>query len=105
MSVHALFGALSDPTRFAIVERLLAAGDMTAGELAELFTRVKASLNPGGTLLLCHWRHPVSGWELDGETVHAMARQQLRWPTEGLYREKDFILEVFAVPAGIPTVR
>jgi hypothetical protein len=34
-----------------------------------------------------------------------MARQQLRWPTEGLYREKDFILEVFAVPAGIPTVR
>jgi LmbE family N-acetylglucosaminyl deacetylase len=78
---------------------------LTAGELAELFTRVKASLNPGGTLLLCHWRHPVSGWELDGETVHAMARQQLRWPTEGLYREKDFILEVFAVPAGIPTVR
>jgi LmbE family N-acetylglucosaminyl deacetylase/SAM-dependent methyltransferase len=78
---------------------------LTAGELAELFTRVKASLNPGGTLLLCHWRHPVSGWELDGETVHAMARQQLRWPTEGLYREKDFILEVFAVPAGIPTER
>lgn len=78
---------------------------LTAEELAELFTRVKASLNPGGTLLLCHWRHPVSGWELDGETVHAMARQQLRWPTEGLYREKDFILEVFAVPAGIPTVR
>lgn len=74
---------------------------LTAEELAELFTRVKASLNPGGTLVLCHWRHPVSGWELDGDTVHAMARQQLRWPTEGLYREKDFVLEVFVAPAGI----
>jgi hypothetical protein len=74
---------------------------LTAGELAQLFRLVEASLNPGGTLLLCHWRHPVSGWELDGDTVHAMARQQLRWPTEGLYRDKDFVLEVFAAPAGI----
>lgn len=74
---------------------------LAAEELAELFTRVKASLNPGGTLVLCHWRHPVAGWELDGDTVHAMARQQLRWPTQGLYREKDFVLEVFVAPAGI----
>lgn len=74
---------------------------LAAEELAELFTRVKASLNPGGTLVLCHWRHPVAGWELDGDTVHAMARQQLRWPTQGLYREKDFVLEVLVAPAGI----
>lgn len=71
---------------------------LTAEELAELFARVQGSLNPGGTLLLCHWRHPVTGWELDGDTVHAMARQQLRWPTAGLYREKDFVLEVFVSP-------
>jgi LmbE family N-acetylglucosaminyl deacetylase len=71
---------------------------LTAEELAELFARVKGSLNPGGTLLLCHWRHPVTGWELDGDTVHALARQQLRWPTAGLYREKDFVLEVFVSP-------
>ncbi len=32
-----LFHALSDPTRLAIVERLLAEGDRTAGEIAEPF--------------------------------------------------------------------
>ncbi|MBP1233890.1 LmbE family N-acetylglucosaminyl deacetylase [Arthrobacter sp. PvP102] len=73
---------------------------LTAEELAELFAQVEGSLNPGGTLVLCHWRHPVSGWELDGDTVHALARQQLRWPTEGLYREKDFVLEVLVAPDG-----
>lgn len=71
---------------------------LTAEELAELFARVQGSLNPGGTLLLCHWRHPVTGWELDGDTVHAMARQQLRWPTAGLYQERDFVLEAFVSP-------
>lgn len=37
MSVHVVFSALADPTRFAIVERLLHNGEMTAGELAEPF--------------------------------------------------------------------
>ena len=56
---------------------------LTPGELAELFTRVQAAMNPGGTLVLCHWRHPIAGWELDGDTVHALARRQLGWPTKG----------------------
>jgi DNA-binding transcriptional ArsR family regulator len=37
MALHAIFNALADPTRFAIVERLLHEGEMTAGELAEPF--------------------------------------------------------------------
>jgi DNA-binding transcriptional ArsR family regulator len=37
MAVHVVFSALADPTRFAIVERLLYNGEMTAGELAEPF--------------------------------------------------------------------
>ena len=31
---------------------------LAPGELAELFERVEAALLPGGTLALCHWRHP-----------------------------------------------
>ncbi len=77
---------------------------LAPGELAELFTRVEASMNPGGTLVLCHWRHPVAGWELDGDAVHAMARRQLRWPTKGFYREKDFVLEVLVAPEKGPAV-
>lgn len=71
---------------------------LAAAELEELFTRISASLAPGGTLLLCHWRHPVSGWELDGDAVHAMARSQLRWPSACIYRERDFVLETFIAP-------
>lgn len=67
-------------------------------ELAALFERVEATLLPGGTLALCHWRHPIEGWELDGDTVHAAARRQLRWADAGLYRERDFVLEVFRAP-------
>jgi DNA-binding transcriptional ArsR family regulator len=37
MALHTFFNALADPTRFAIVERLLQQGEMTAGELGEPF--------------------------------------------------------------------
>ncbi|MCB5282038.1 bifunctional PIG-L family deacetylase/class I SAM-dependent methyltransferase [Arthrobacter sp. AL08] len=71
---------------------------LAAGELAGLFARVEAALLPGGSLVLCHWRHPISGWELDGDAVHAAARRQLGWSDAGLYRERDFILEVLTAP-------
>ncbi|MET4539572.1 LmbE family N-acetylglucosaminyl deacetylase [Arthrobacter bambusae] len=71
-------------------------------ELSELLTRIQASTTPGGTLLLCHWRHPISGWELDAASVHSMARAHLGWPTHGLYQEKDFMLEVLVAPDGSP---
>ena len=78
---------------------------LAPGELAELFERVEAALLPGGTLALCHWRHPVSGWELDGDSVHAAARRQLRWADAGLYRERDFILEILIAPGAGPDQR
>ncbi|MEC5179209.1 bifunctional PIG-L family deacetylase/class I SAM-dependent methyltransferase [Arthrobacter sp. CG_A4] len=71
---------------------------LARGELAELFARVEASLLPGGTLALCHWRHPIAGWELDGDSVHAAARRQLGWADAGLYRERDFVLEILIAP-------
>ena len=74
---------------------------LAPGELAELFERVEAALLPGGTLALCHWRHPISGWELDGDSVHAAARGQLGWADAGLYRERDFILEVLIAPGAV----
>lgn len=75
---------------------------LSAEELSELLARIQAATRPGGTLLLCHWRHPISGWQLDAEAVHSMARSQLAWPTQGLYREKDFVLEVLLAPHEAP---
>jgi len=41
----AVFGALSDPTRLAIVERLLSEGERTAGEIAEPFAVSKPAIS------------------------------------------------------------
>ncbi len=45
MSVQTIFAALSDPTRFAIVEQLLENGDQTAGALAEPFDISKPAIS------------------------------------------------------------
>jgi LmbE family N-acetylglucosaminyl deacetylase/SAM-dependent methyltransferase len=71
---------------------------LAPSELEQLLERIQSSMTPGGTLLLCHWRHPISGWELDGDSVHALARNRLRWPTAGLYQERDFVLETLVSP-------
>ncbi len=44
-SLAAVFGALSDPTRLAIVERLLTEGERSAGEIAEPFTMSKPAIS------------------------------------------------------------
>jgi len=72
-------------------------------ELAGMWDRVEAAMQPGGTLVLCHWRHPVAGWELDGESVHALARERLSWRQAGMYRERDFLLEVLVAPVPART--
>ncbi|SKB68350.1 N-acetylglucosaminyl deacetylase, LmbE family [Arthrobacter sp. 49Tsu3.1M3] len=75
---------------------------LSPAELAGLFDRIHGSLMPGGTLALCHWRHPISGWELDGDAVHAAARRHLGWAGGGTYQERDFVLEVFLAPDAVP---
>jgi DNA-binding transcriptional ArsR family regulator len=41
----AVFGALSDPTRLAIVERLLSEGEQTAGEISKPFVVSKPAIS------------------------------------------------------------
>ena len=41
----AVFGALADPTRLAIIERLLSEGERTAGEIAEPFAMSKPAIS------------------------------------------------------------
>lgn len=73
---------------------------LSPAEFEVLLQRIGESMEAGGTLLLCHWRHPVSGWELDGDSVHALARNRLRWRSAGLYRERDFVLEILVAPGA-----
>lgn len=45
VSLPQVFGALSDPTRLAIVERLLAEGEHSAGEIAQPFAISKPAIS------------------------------------------------------------
>jgi LmbE family N-acetylglucosaminyl deacetylase/SAM-dependent methyltransferase len=71
---------------------------LQAAELRGLLERAKRALVPGGHLVLCHWLNPIMGWELDGETVHAMARATTGWDVVVEHRERDFLLEVLQAP-------
>jgi len=68
-------------------------------ELQDLLHAVARALAPGGDLLLCHWLHPIEGWELDGAQVHTMARE-LGWKNIVHHREEDFVLDILRSPGG-----
>lgn len=54
------------------------------------------SLRPGGTVLACHWRRPIKGCALDGESVHRRLAQRLGFAVLTEVREADFILHVWS---------
>ena len=41
-----------------------------AQDLDALADKITASLQPGGTVLACHWRRAIEGCELSGDEVH-----------------------------------
>jgi SAM-dependent methyltransferase len=66
--------------------------------VAEILELAVRSLEPGGTLVGVHWRHPVPDHSQHGEAVHRAIRA-----TPGLVRiaahsEPDFLLDVLVRP-------
>lgn len=72
-------------------------------ELDRLMERAHESLAPGGTVVLCHWRHPISGWPLDGERVHARWRARHGAALVAEHREPDFLLDVYVESERVET--
>ena len=66
-------------------------------DLERLLRRIAESLTPQGTVVLCHWRHPIRGWPLDGPDVHerALATAGLP-PLMARYRDTDVEILVLA---------
>ena len=63
--------------------------------LDDLLRKLQASLTPTGTLLACHWRHPVIGYPLSGDDVHERIGE-LGFARMTLVLDDDFLLEVFS---------
>jgi len=64
-------------------------------QLGTLLDAVDRSLAPGGTVVACHWRHPVEDYPLRGDQVHEVIARR-GWFRLVSHREDDFVLEVFS---------
>lgn len=67
-----------------------------------LADRAARSLRPSGTVVLCHWRHPVAGWLLDGEAVHRVFAAHLGWQQLAGYRDRDVEILLLGAPNQLP---
>jgi LmbE family N-acetylglucosaminyl deacetylase/SAM-dependent methyltransferase len=75
---------------------------LSPGDLRRLALRLEESLGAQGTLVLCHWRHPISGWPLDGPRVHQLLRQWWPQPVQGRYADRDAEILVLAPESAWP---
>jgi LmbE family N-acetylglucosaminyl deacetylase/protein-L-isoaspartate O-methyltransferase len=64
--------------------------------LAAVLDRMESSLAPGGSIVLCHWRHFVRDYPLSGDEVHAQMLSRPKLVRLVSHREEDFVLEVFS---------
>ena len=74
---------------------------LAADRLDELVSRAAASLNDGGIVVACHWRHPVSDYPMRGDDVHGAFYRSARLERIGGYADDDFLLDVFGLPGAV----
>ena len=53
-------------------------------------------------VLLCHWRHPVAGWVLNGPEVHERFHGSELPPEAARYRDRDVEILVLCAPDQWP---
>lgn len=63
---------------------------------------VVSCLTDDGVVLLCHWRHPVAGWVLDGADVHAAFESQRLWTRLARYVDDDVELLLLGPVGRLP---
>lgn len=69
---------------------------LSPDRLRRLVARVESALAEDGAVVLCHWRHPVRGWPLDGARVHEIWREESTLPLAVTHVETDFRLDVLS---------
>lgn len=71
-------------------------------DLELLVDRVRERLADGGALVLCHWRHPVEGWLLDGPAVHRAFEEALPSQRLASYVDRDVEIVLLGGPGLLP---
>ena len=74
-------------------------GDDNLGQVLGL---AAGSLQPGGTLIAVHWRHPVAEYPRSGDEAHAILGRQPGLARLAAYGDPDFLAEVYVRSDGAP---
>lgn len=64
-------------------------------QLQQVISWVGRHLQPHGSLLCCHWRYPIDGFALNGNSVHATLQQGLRLDQLVSLNDRDFWLDIW----------
>jgi SAM-dependent methyltransferase len=64
-------------------------------DLERVLDRALRALQPGGTLLAVHWRHPVAEYPRSGDDVHRALAARPGLARLVSHREPDFLAEVY----------
>jgi 2-polyprenyl-3-methyl-5-hydroxy-6-metoxy-1,4-benzoquinol methylase len=89
-----------EKTRFDLIVVSEMAYYLELHDLLQLRDRCAASLTPGGTLLLCHWRPQFADRLLDTDDAHAVFDQSPALHKIVRHAEDDFLLEVWSGSAA-----
>lgn len=68
---------------------------LTRNELLKLIDLCQKNLTDNGMILLCHWRYPIEGFELNGEKVHSLFKQEMKLGHYLSLSDKDFLIDVW----------
>jgi trans-aconitate methyltransferase len=71
-------------------------------DLRQVLASATAALEPEGTLLAVHWRHPVTEYPRSGDDVHRVLAAQPGLARLVRHAEPDFLAEVYIRTDGRP---
>ncbi|MBV9442691.1 MAG: methyltransferase domain-containing protein [Acidobacteriaceae bacterium] len=71
-------------------------------DLGEVLDRATAALEPDGTLLAVHWRHPVAEYPRTGDDVHGALAARPGLACLVRHAEPDFLAEIYIRTEGTP---
>ena len=74
-------------------------------DLAHTLELMDHALTADGVIVACHWRHPVDGYPLRGDDVHAALRAHPSFTVLSSICEEDFLLDVFVRPPARSVAR
>jgi SAM-dependent methyltransferase len=72
------------------------------GDLDRVLDRAVRALQPGGTLLAVHWRHPVAEYPGTGDDVHQVLAARPGVARLVSHTEPDFLAEVYTRTGAVP---